>query len=301
MSFAELKKLSSLGSLTEKLVKQVEEMGKTGNGDDDRFWKLECDKSQNGYAVIRFLPPVDGEETPFVKLYSHAFQGQGGWLIDNCLTTINQKCPVCEYNSSLWNSGVDANKDIARKQKRKLTYISNIYVVKDPANPDNEGKVFLFKYGKKIYDKIVEALNPEYDDDVKIDVFDFWKGAEFKLKAKNVAGYRNYDASSFGPISALHKDDDVLEKIWNQEYSLNEFSDPSQFKSYDKLKSRLENTLGLKGDNRPKIDPEVQDEEQDFRSPVPSDLRSELNSLSTSSEDTESEEDLRFFQNLIND
>ncbi|MFZ9354448.1 MAG: single-stranded DNA-binding protein, partial [Candidatus Nanopelagicales bacterium] len=161
MSFADLKKQSKLGSLTEKLVKEVEKMNSSSGTADDRIWKLDVDKSGNGYAVIRFLPAPEGEDLPFVKVYSHAFQGPGGWLIDNCLTSLNQKCPICEHNSGLWNSGVDANKEVARKQKRKLTYVSNIYVVKDPANPENEGKVFLFKYGKKIFDKISEAMQPE--------------------------------------------------------------------------------------------------------------------------------------------
>jgi len=191
MGFSDLKKQSKLGSLTAKLVKEVEKMNTSSGSSDDRLWKLDVDKSGNGYAVIRFLPAPDGEDLPFVKVYSHAFQGPGGWLIDNCLTTLNgQKCPVCEYNSGLWNNGTDAGKEVARKQKRKLTYVSNIYVVKDPANPDNEGKVFLFKYGKKIFDKLTEAMQPEFEDESPIDPFDFWQGANFKLKAKNVAGYR---------------------------------------------------------------------------------------------------------------
>ena len=196
-NFANLKKQSKLGSLTEKLVKEVEKMNNSGGSSDERFWSLTVDKSQNGYAVIRFLPAPDGEDLPFVKLYSHAFQGTGGWLIDSCITTLNQKCPVCEHNSGLWNSGIDSNKEIARKQKRKLTYISNIYVVKDPANPENEGGVFLYKFGKKIFDKLTAAMQPEFEDEESIDPFDFWKGANFKLKAKNVAGYRNYDSSEF--------------------------------------------------------------------------------------------------------
>jgi hypothetical protein len=284
MSFANLKKQSKLGSLTEKLVKQVEKMNSSGSSSDERFWKLECDKTGNGYAVIRFLPPVEGEETPFVKLYSHAFQGTGGWLIDSCLTSLNQKCPVCEYNSGLWNSGVDANKEIARTQKRKLTFISNIYVVRDPANPENEGKVFLFKYGKKIQDKITEALNPEFDDDQKLDPFDFWKGSDFKLKAKKVAGYRNYDSSSFSSPSPLNDDDEVLEAIWNKEYSLKEFVDPENFKSYDQMKKRLDEVLGTGNKNTSKIDSEIEDEDR-LPSSVTNELRQELNSLNESSED----------------
>ncbi len=244
MSFANLKKQSKLGSLTAKLVKEVEKMNNNGASGDDRLWKLECDKSGNGYAVIRFLPAPNGEDLPFIKLYSHAFQGPGGWYIENSLTTLGQKDPVSEYNTQLWNNGTDAGKDAARKQKRKLTYISNIYVVKDPANPENEGKVFLFKYGKKIFDKLTAAMQPEFEDEEAIDPFDFWQGANFKLKAKNVAGYRNYDSSEFTPVIPLLDDDDALEGIWKKESSLSEFVAPEQFKTYDELKKRLGYVLG---------------------------------------------------------
>ena len=244
MSFANLKKQSKLGSLTAKLVKEVEKMNNNGTSGDDRLWKLDVDKSGNGYAVIRFLPPPDGEDLPFVKLYSHAFQGTGGWYIENSLTTLGQKDPVSEYNSQLWNNGTDAGKDAARKQKRKLTYISNIYVVKDPANPENEGKVFLYKYGKKIFDKLTAAMQPEFEDEEAIDPFDFWQGANFKLKAKNVAGYRNYDSSEFTTQSPLLDDDDALEALWKKQFSLAEFVAADQFKSYEDLKTRLNYVLG---------------------------------------------------------
>jgi len=246
MSFAKLKKQSKLGSLTQKLVKEVEKMNNTGGQGDDRLWKLEVDKGGNGYAVIRFLPAPDGEDLPFVKLYSHAFQGPGGWYIENSLTTLGQKDPVSEFNSQLWNNGTDAGKDTARKQKRKLTYISNIYVVKDPANPENEGKTFLYKYGKKIFDKLTAAMQPEFEDEEAIDPFDFWQGANFKLKAKNVAGYRNYDSSEFAATSALLDDDDAMEAIWKKEHSLAELVANDQFKSYDELKTRLSSVLGTK-------------------------------------------------------
>ena len=242
MSFANLKKQSKLGSLTAKLVKEVEKLN-TNGGSDERLWKLDVDKSGNGYAVIRFLPAPDGEDLPFVKLYSHAFQGPGGWYIENSLTTLGQKDPVSEFNTTLWNNGTDAGKETARKQKRKLTYISNIYVVKDPANPENEGKVFLYKYGKKIFDKLTAAMQPEFEDEEAIDPFDFWQGANFKLKAKNVAGYRNYDSSEFAAVTPLLDDDDALEAIWKKQYSLEEFVAADQFKSYDDLKKRLESVL----------------------------------------------------------
>jgi hypothetical protein len=261
---------------------------------------LECDKANNGYAVIRFLPAPDGEDLPFVKVYSHAFQGPGGWLIDSCLTTLNQKCPVCEHNSGLWNSGMDSNKEVARKQKRKLTYMSNIYVVKDPANPENEGKVFLFKYGKKIFDKLTEAMQPEFEDETPIDPFDFWTGANFKLKAKNVAGYRNYDSSEFAAQGALLSDDDAMEAIWKKQYSLSEFVAPDQFKSYEEMKKRLESVLGGKS---ARVDSEVEDED-DYRGPAPSlteDLRSELNNLKPTRSvavDDDDDDSLSYFARL---
>ena len=301
-NFANLKKQSKLGSLTEKLVKEVEKMNNSGGSSDERFWSLTVDKSQNGYAVIRFLPAPDGEDLPFVKLYSHAFQGTGGWMIDSCITTLNQKCPVCEHNSGLWNSGIDSNKEIARKQKRKLTYISNIYVVKDPANPENEGGVFLYKFGKKIFDKLTAAMQPEFEDEESIDPFDFWKGANFKLKAKNVAGYRNYDSSEFAVPGPLLDDDDALEALWKKQNSLAELVAPSQFKSYEELKTRLESVLGTKGSRR--TDEEVNDED-DYRGSAPSlteDLRGELNSLKSSRsvavDDDEDDESLSYFAKL---
>jgi hypothetical protein len=302
MSFSDLKKQSKLGSLTAKLVKEVEKMNSSSSSSDDRLWKLDVDKSGNGYAVIRFLPAPDGEDLPFVKLYSHAFQGPGGWYIENSLTTLGQKDPVSELNSELWNNGTDAGKEVARKQKRKLTYVANIYVVKDPANPTNEGKVFLYKFGKKIFDKITAAMQPEFEDETPIDPFDFWQGANFKLKAKNVAGYRNYDSSEFAAQSALLDDDDAMEAIWKKQYSLSELVAPDQFKSYDELKKRLEYVLGNKSSRRQ--DPEVEDEE-DYRGPAPSlteDLRTELSNLkpTRSSQVVEDEDDdtLSYFARL---
>ena len=308
MGFSDLKKQSKLGSLTAKLVKEVEKMNTSGSSSsDERFWKLECDKANNGYAVIRFLPAPDGEDLPFVKVYSHAFQGPGGWLIDTCLTTNNQKCPVCEHNSALWNNGTDAGKEVARKQKRKLTYVSNIYVVKDPTNPENEGKVFLFKYGKKIFDKLTAAMQPEFEDEEAIDPFDFWQGANFKLKAKNVAGYRNYDSSEFARPDALLDDDDALEALWKKQYSLAEFVSPDQFKTYEEMKARLHSVLGSKANVN--LDEEVNDED-DSRGSVrelTNDLRSELNTLQPTRrtaapvEDDEDDDALNYFAKLAAD
>ena len=244
MSFASLKKQSSLGSLTAKLVKEVEKTNKVNTG-DERLWKPEVDKAGNGYAVIRFLPAPDGEDLPWVKMYSHAFQGPGGWYIENSLTTLNQKDPCSEFNTSLWNSGVESDKQIARNQKRKLAFYSNIYVVKDPANPENEGKVFLYKFGKKIFDKIMGAMQPEFEDESPLNPFDFWQGADFKVKIKKVAGYWNNDSSEIAAAAPLLKDDDALEQLWKKEYSLSEIVAADQFKTYDELKKRLESVLRL--------------------------------------------------------
>ena len=291
MSFANLKKQSKLGSLTAKLVKEVEKLNTNGASGDDRLWKLEVDKSGNGYAVIRFLPAPDGEDLPFVKLYSHAFQGPGGWYIENSLTTLGGKDPVSEYNSQLWNNGTDAGKDAARKQKRKLTYISNIYVVKDPANPENEGKVFLYKYGKKIFDKLTAAMQPEFEDEEAIDPFDFWQGAKFKLKAKNVAGYRNYDSSEFTAVTPLLDDDDALESVWKKESSLKEFIDADQFKSYDDLKKRLEYVLGSKR-------PTSSIEEEDIDRGAAEELVTAAASTTPSSVNEDDDDTLSYFQKL---
>ena len=211
---------------------------------DERLWKPELDKSGNGYAVIRFLPAVDGEDLPWAKVWNHAFQGPTGqWYIENSLTTINQKDPVSEHNTKLWNTGLESDKEIARKQKRKLQYFSNIYVVSDTKHPENEGKVFLFRYGKKIFDKITAAMSPEFEDEKAINPFDFWEGANFKLKIRKVDGYWNYDKSEFEDTSKLFEDDSEADKVWKSQYSLAEFTAPTNFKSYDELKTRLDAVL----------------------------------------------------------
>ena len=249
-SFANLKRNAS--SL-EKLAKAIEssKQSEGGSKEDTRFWQPTVDKAGNGMAIIRFLPAAaeDGDDAlPWARVFSHGFQGPGGWLIDNCLTTMNgAKCPVCEHNSTLWNSGIEANKEIVRKQKRKLNYVANIYVVSDPANRENEGQVKLFKFGKKIFDKLTEATNPEFADETPINPFDMWNGANFKLKIRNVESYRNYDKSEFDNPGPLKSDDAELEKIWKSEHSLKEFSDASNFKSYDQLRARLDKALGFEG------------------------------------------------------
>jgi len=246
MSFENLKKQSKLGSLTQKLVKEVEKMSTTSSSADERLWRPEMDKTGVGSAVIRFLPAPEGEELPWAKMYSHAFQGPNGWYIENSLTTIGGKDPLGEHNRKLWNTGSETNKEIVRKQKRKLNYYSNIYVIKDPANPENEGKVFLFKYGKKIFDKIMEAMQPEFEDETPINPFDFWQGANFKLKIVKKDGYWNYDKSEFDRVAPLLDDDDAMETLWKKEYSLTAITAPDQFKSYEELERRMNMVLGQK-------------------------------------------------------
>ena len=250
-SFANLKRnRSDIKTLT-KAIEATSQPAEAGSKDDTRFWQPEVDKAGNGMAVIRFLPApaVDGDDAlPWVRTFSHGFQGPGGWFIDNCLTTLNEKCPVCEHNNTLWNSGIEANKEIARKQKRKLSYVANILVVSDPTNPSNEGEIRLYKFGKKIFDKITEAMNPEFADETPVNPFDLWEGANFKLKIRNVEGYRNYDKSEFADKSALYDgDDEKLEALWKKEHGLKDFTEKKQFKSYEMLKARLDKVLGFDG------------------------------------------------------
>ena len=250
-SFANLKRQSGNLDKLSKAIEALSQSSEGGSDKDNNFWRPEVDKAGNGMATIRFLPSpaIDGDDAlPWVKIFSHGFQGPGGWLIDNCLTTKNQQCPVCEHNSTLWNSGIEANKDVVRKQKRKLNYITNVYIVSDPKHPENEGQVKLFKFGKKIFDKISEAMNPQFEDEQAINPFDMWKGANFKLKIRKVEGYQNYDKSEFDSPSALLSDDEELEKIWKTEFSLAEMTADKEFKTYDVLKGRLDKVLGLNGE-----------------------------------------------------
>ena len=266
MSFASLKKSSftDLLSKAENLNKSEQKQGP-----DERLWKPEVDKAGNGYAVIRFLPAPDGEDLPWAQVWSHAFQGPGGWYIENSLTTLGKKDPVSDLNRELWNAGAEGSpqRDQARKQKRKLSYYSNIYVVKDSANPSNEGKVFLYRYGKKIFDKIMESMQPAFEDETPVNPFDFWKGADFKLKITRVAGFWNYDKSEFAEPSTLGEfSDKELEAIWKEEHSLAAFTADDQFKSYEDLKLRLETTL--KGNYSKPVDEEVFEEEAEAPTPV---------------------------------
>ena len=258
MSFASLKK-----STYTDLLSKAESLNKTEvRGADERLWKPEVDKAGNGYAVIRFLPAPDGEDLPWAQDWSHAFQGPGGWYIENSLTTLGKKDPVSDLNRELWNSGNDADKETARKQKRKLSYYSNIYVISDPANPENEGRVFLYKYGKKIFDKLTEAMQPAFADETPINPFDFWKGADFKVKIRKVEGYWNYDKSEFAEPSTLKGFDDTeLETVWKQQYSLTEFTSADKFKTFDELDNRLQTVLSPTTTSR-RRDDELADESE---------------------------------------
>jgi|TARA_R110000823_G_C15933940_1_gene499775 hypothetical protein len=291
-SFANLKKTQKTS--LDSLVKAAEKLTtRTDNVRDQRLWKPEVDKSGNGYAVLRFLPAPNGEDVPWVKIYDHGFQGPGGWYIENSRTSlgVGEKDPLSEHNSMLWNSGIESNKDVARKQKRRLKYFSNILIVKDPANPQNEGKVFLYQYGAKIFEKLQNAMQPEFEDESPVNPFDLWEGANFKLKIRNYEGYRNYDKSEFETASPVEGEDSRLEEIWNSQYSLVEFLDPKNFKSYEELQTRLSRVLG----NETKPDLRVVTAAPEARS-APA---VETDSVPWSTDDDD--ESLSFFKKLADD
>lgn len=293
-SFAELKR--SRKTTYEKILEETNKVQKSGASGDDRFWKPDVDKAGNGYAVVRFLPSPVGEDLPWVRLFSHGFQGPGGWYIENSLTTLGNDDPVSEYNSQLWNRGDESGKDIARKQKRRLNYISNIYVVKDAAHPENEGKVFLYKYGKKIFDKLNDMMNPEFEDENPVNPFDFWEGANFKMKIRNVEGYRNYDKSEFDAPSPLLDDDDALETLWKGQHSLQDFVSPKNFKSYAELKTKLYRVLGEAGDTS--VAEEVEEVAAFTPNFVNADKGNSVEAAAPSEKKSDSDEDLDFFQKL---
>ena len=248
MSLSDLKKSNSNFDFLQKELEKIAnpEKEKTSYQEDTRYWRAAVDKAGNGYAVVRFLPAIEGEELPWVRVFSHGFQGPSGrWYIENSLTTLGKSDPVSDANNELWNSGSEANKELARKRKRRLNYIPNILVVKDPANPENEGKTFLFKYGKKIFDKINDVMFPAFADEQAINPFDFWKGANFKLKIRKVEGFTNYDKSEFEGITELFEgDDDKIEAVWKAEHALQQFVDPSNFKPYEELKKKFDEIIG---------------------------------------------------------
>jgi len=291
-SFANLKRQS--GNF-DALAKAITSLQNTEASDSkDNFWKPEVDKAGNGMATIRFLPApgIDGDDSlPWIKTFKHGFKGPGGWLIDNCLTTRNQQCPVCEHNNKLWNSGIEANKAIVREQKRKLNYIANVYIVSDPKHPENEGQVKLFRFGAKIFDKITEAMNPQFDDEKPINPFDLWNGANFKIKIRKVEGYQNYDRSEFEDPAPLFNDDAKMEKVFNAEFSLKELISDKEFKTYDELKGRLEKALGLNGETpAPKTTVET------IRETAREEARKPKAEVSIAS--SEDEDDLSYFSKL---
>ena len=296
MSFQDLKKSRS-GFDT--LQKSLETSG--GNNTqksfaDDRFWKIEMDKSGNGYAEVRFLPAPNGEDMPWVQYWDHGFQGPGGWYIEKSLTTLNKQDPVSEYNTELWNSGVEANKDIARKQKRRLHYVSNIYVVSDPAHPENEGKVFLYRFGKKIFEMLKDKMQPQFEDETPVNPFDLWEGANFKIKLRKVDGFWNYDKSEFSAASPLFDNDDQLEATWNSQHSLQGVIAPDQFKSYDELKEKLERVLGLAVPTATAASRSEDMTDVAQPSPMPS-----VSETSIPSTDADEDDNMSYFEKLAND
>lgn len=295
-SFEALKKnsASELNKLTEALTK-LDSSPKNQNGPDERIWKPDVDKAGNGYAVIRFLPAPEGEDVPFVRVWDHGFQGPTGqWYIEKSLTTVGQKDPVSEYNTMLWNSGIEANKDLVRKYKRRLSFYSNIYVVKDPTRPENEGKVFLYKYGKKIFEKLNDLMNPQFEDEKPVNPFDLWAGADFKLKIRNVEGYRNYDKSEFDSSAPLSDDDSLLETVWKSEHTLNEFTTAENFKSYDELKTKLYRVLAL-GETSSQVASAPQPQPETAAPSIPTTSADEDVPLSSDSGDDDT---MSFFQKL---
>ena len=288
------KSKSNFDVLTKQLEKTIDKPETKNKYQDDRFWKPELDKSGNGFAVLRFLPAVEGEDMPWQRVWHHAFQGPGGqWYIENSLTTLNKKDPVSEENTRLWNTGIEADKEIARKRKRKLQYYSNVLVVSDPKHPENEGKVFLFKYGKKIFDKITEAMNPQFEDEKAVNPFDFWEGANFKLKIRKVDGYWNYDKSEFEQVSRVKPSDEEIDALWKSQYALKPFIDPSNFKSYDELKEKLNKVL-----TGPRSTESVEDIDLP---PVSNDIPKSSNGSVGKVSSTDDDESLSYFSKLAED
>jgi len=301
MSFKDLKKNSQ--DNMKRLLSEAEKLKKGSGGadlyEDNRIWKPTLDKTSNGYAVIRFLPAPEGEDIPWIRQFSHGFQGKGGWFIENCPTTIGQKCPVCEGNNELWNSGIEANKTIARDRKRRLSYVSNILVISDPAAPQNEGKVFLYKYGKKIFEKIEEKMHPQFQDEQAVNPFDFWKGADFKLKVRKVDGYINYDKSEFAaPAPLLGGDDAKLEALWKSQYSLKEFIAPKEFKSYEELKRKYDSVLGGNPAAAKRAEEVASDEDEDSSWSAPAKTRSAKEIKTENEEDEFSSDAMSYFEKL---
>jgi len=306
MAFSSLADLRKSRGGFDSLMKEVEKIAnpqsESNNKNDDRYWQPEVDKAGNGYAVIRFLAPPKGEELPWVRIWNHGFQGPTGkWYIENSLTTLGKQDPVSELNTELWNSGSEANKEVARKQKRKLTYITNILIVQDTKHPENEGKVFLYKFGKKIFDKIKDVAEPQFEDEKPLNPFDFWEGANFKLKIRNVEGYRNYDKSEFDSPSPVSNDDSIIEAIWSKQHSLTAFLEPKNFKSYDDLKKKLTMVLS---NGAPPVKPAESvdlDEVQSFTKPTAQANRTPAPTPKKEVDFEDDDESLSYFSKLASD
>ena len=303
MSFNTLSELRKQRGNFDNLMKEVEKISNPTSfkKGDDREWKPTVDKAGNGYAVIRFLPAPQGEDMPWVRIWNPGFQGPTGkWYIENSLTTLNKQDPVSELNSELWNSGVEANKEIARKQKRRLNYYANIMVVEDKANPDSEGNVYLYKFGKKIFDKIKDVMQPQFEDEQPVNPFDFWEGANFKLKIRQVEGFRNYDKSEFDNPSAISDDDAKIEEAWAKQHSLQEKVSPGEFKTYEELKSKLDMVLtgGAKVATAEQISQTTNDAADDH---FIEKVKSVQASPTTSDESTDEDDTLSYFKSLAED
>lgn len=301
MSISAMRNQNSLDKLLQQVQKDESPATEKKSYADERLWKPQVDKAGNGYAVLRFLPAPEGEELPWVRVWNHAFQGPTGqWYIENSLTTMNQNDPVSEFNSALWNSGVESDKEIARKQKRKLQYYSNIYVVEDTMNPENNGKVMLYRYGKKIYDKIMEAMQPEFADETPINPFDLWEGANFKLKIRKVDGYWNYDKSEFDNPVQLKPTDEELESIYGKTHSLADFTAQSNFKSYDELKARLDAVLSGTVSTAKTAAAMVEEDTVDFTPPV-STPTPEPQTAPFSATNDDDDDAMSYFEKLANE
>lgn len=306
VDFQSLKKNRSKS--LDKLNDQLTKIGSKSYADpnEGKYWKPTRDTAGNGFAIVRFLDAPQGEDMPFVRLWDHGFQGPGGWYIENSLTTLNKDDPVSEYNSKLWNTGLETDKEQARKQKRRLHYIANVYIIKDSGNPDNEGKVFLFKFGKKIWDKLNDLMNPSFEDEKPVNPFDLWEGANFRLKIRQFEGYANYDKSEFDTSSPLFDDDEKMESVWKQSHSLQEVIDPKNFKTYDDLKSKMHRVLGISGGDAAMRSASSSSAEDDTYGEL------DMSSLSSSKKEApapsikeassvpvpEDDDDLEFFRNL---
>ena len=296
MSFQDLKKSRGGFDTLQKTLETTSGGTGTNSYNDDRYWKIDLDKTGNGYAVVRFLPASQGEDMPWVQYFDHGFQGPGGWYIEKSLTTLNEKDPVSEHNTELWNTGLEANKDIARKQKRRLHYVANVLIVSDPTHPENEGQVKLFRFGKKIFEMLKDKMQPQFEDETPMNPFDLWEGADFKIKVRKVDGYWNYDKSEFSTPKPLSEDDAQMEAVWNSQHSLKEVIAPDQFKSYDELKQKLDRVLGMTASTATAASTASDFDDVAFPSPEPT-----IAEPTTATTDVDEDESISYFQKLAND